>query len=138
MKTRYKVNDRVVCLHSGKHGWVSSVSEKNAMSGETLHNITYDRPCKNGVTGAWEMPWSLLRPETFFEYLFMRKGYFGKWSTGEALLIYGFYGIVGYGGVRTMTHFKQPITGIAILAFVALVVVGSIFLHYKNYHGKQA
>lgn len=135
-KKHYKEGERVVCLNTGKHGWVASTSI--GKHGETLHHIQYDRTGKDGVVGAPNMPWSLLRDETFMEYLFARKWSFGKWTLGQAVLVYGFLGIVGYGGARTITHFDQMIAGIAILAFSLGVVVGSIFLHYKNYHGKQA
>lgn len=135
-KKNYDINERVVCLHSGKHGWVASTGTDK--HGYTVYHIQYDRMGKDGVVGASDMPWSLLRPETFIEYLLARKWSFGKWTAWQAVVIYAFLGVVGYGGVRTITYFEQPIAGIAILAFVAIVVIGSIFLHYKNYHGKQA
>lgn len=134
MKTIYKVNERVVALHNGKHGWVSEVKY---VEPEPHCNINYDHAAPNGTSGAF-LPWSLMRPETFFEYLFMRRGYFGKWSTGQAAMVYGLLGIVAYAGHRTATYFEQPEAGIAILAFVALMVIGSILLHRRNHRGKQA
>lgn len=135
-KKHYGIGDRVVCLHTGEHGWVASTGVDGR--GSTVYHIKYDRMGKGGEVGAPNVPWSLLRPETFLEYLFMRRGFFGKWSAWQALLVYGLYGIVGYGGVRTITHFGQPAAGAAILVLVAGMVIGSVFLHYKNYHGKQA
>lgn len=133
MKKHYKVNERVVCLHNGKHGWVSEIHEGI----EPDYHIYYDRPVPNGPMGAFLKP-SLIRPETFLEFLFMRKGYFGKWSTWQAVLIYGFYGILTYIGVRTITYFDQPIIGAGLIVFAVAVAAGSIRLHWENFKGRSA
>ena len=135
-KKHYDINERVVCLHSGKHGWVASTGTDKY--GGTVYHIQYDRMSKDGVVGAPDMPWSLLRPETFMEYLFARKWSFGKWTAWQAVVIYGFLGIVAYGGVRTITYFGQPVIGWGLIVFVVVMVAGSISLHWENFKGRQA
>lgn len=135
-KKHYKVNERIVHLPTDKHGWVASTGM--GKHGETLHHIQFDRMSSKGVVGDADVPWTLLRPETFIEYLFARKWSFGKWTAWQAVIIYSFLGVVGYGGVRTITYFDQPIIGAGLIVFAVAVAAGSIRLHWENFKGRSA
>lgn len=135
-KKSYRNGERIVHLPTGRHGWVRSWHANKF--GATLFDVVLDRPLPNGDIGSNGNPWSLLRPETFMEYLFARKWSFGKWTLWQAVVIYGFLSIVAYGGVKTITYFGQLYAGVGLLAFVVVMVAGSIRLHWENFKGRQA
>lgn len=134
-KKSYRNGERIVHLPTGRHGWVRSWHANKF--GATLFDVVLDRPLPNGDIGSNGNPWSFIRPETFMEYLFARKWSFGKWTVWQAVVIYGFLGIVAYGGVRTITYFEQPVIGWGLIVFVVVMVAGSISLHWENFKGKS-
>lgn len=135
-KKSYRNGERIVHLPTGRHGWIRSQHTNDF--GATLFDVVFDRPLANGDIGSDGVQWAMLRPETFAEFLFARKWSFGKWTLGQAVVIYGFLSIVAYGGVRTITYFGQPVIGWGLLVFVVVMVAGSISLHWENFKGRQA
>lgn len=136
--SKFKKGDRVISRASGRHGAITIVKAADDDHVGQEFFVQYDGPASaTGVVGAWLSEYIMDR-ETFFQFLFCRKGYFGYagavrgWAIFIAFCLMAIFGIVG---VLAGWYWQANY----VLLFFGVLMNGLMLRsHYRNFKGKQA